>query len=259
MTQFHNPSAPVFDPSFYYDLEDYNDPFSPTGIGWNTNCFEYAVGGNRFHDLAVADPGNAAGILGFALDNRGSAFKNKYGADVAISSDNLIRGAEADGLQYVGDNIDNENIPDGFYLVTAYIKQGKDYHWLRQNSDGTWSGKDGQQAPYLVTQDNSNITYNTCEPVTEAPEMFGEYKRVGYFLVPAGGIDVGYDVTLDRTFEATGINSEVFQQALEALHNHTLSTGETVLESMRDPSNFDNPEVAQAIAQFLQERGSREL
>ena len=57
-----------------------------------------------------------------------------------------------------------------FLQVALVIAPNRDYHWYRQNSDGTWSHKPGKTAVVKVDRPNE-IIYDpeTCDRTTGSP------------------------------------------------------------------------------------------
>jgi len=52
-----------------------------------------------------------------------------------------------------------DSVPNGYYRVCLVLAFGTDYHWYRQNPDGTWSHKPG--ATEVTKLDSSASTiYN---------------------------------------------------------------------------------------------------
>jgi hypothetical protein len=85
----------------------------------------------------------------------------------------------------------------------------RDYHFIRQDSDGGWSHKPGQGMSVQVSrflEPNANGSYRLL------PSKFGEnkdYKFAGYAYVPKEGIDAGPEQPLIRALlaaEAVGEN-----------------------------------------------------
>lgn len=99
----------------------------------------------------------------------------------------LIRGAIADGMIYTGNKPATR---PGYYRVVLlmsprYNNRSSYWHWLRQNNNGLWSGKDGSGEATDLDRFR--------RPITDPEKAwFGPYVQpVAYFLVPQGGLDVG--------------------------------------------------------------------
>lgn len=99
---------------------------------WNTedmqdcnNCYNYATNhpsGN------LAQPGWASGIMN----------------STPYTCGGVIAGAEGDGLTFAGHTLDEARSrcgPD--CCLVALVNSGFDYHWYREDANGTWSHKQG--------------------------------------------------------------------------------------------------------------------
>jgi len=59
-----------------------------------------------------------------------------------------------------------------------------DYHYMRQDSDGTWSHKPGEE-------EVTNLDYSGDVITDPRAADVGKYQFIAFGLVPAGGLDVG--------------------------------------------------------------------
>ena len=99
-----------------------------------------------------------------------------------------VVGSQKAGLIFTGREASNQS---GFYNVVLFarpakpnakdIYDGHEFHWLRQNPDGSWSHKYG---PLNVT--DLDFSGRKIEDIKKAD--FGNYRFIGYFKVPEGGI-----------------------------------------------------------------------
>ena len=169
-------------------------PYEPDK--WNTsaiqdkrNCYTYAFNlleissfsGLPGSGICNYDPGEIAkdGRLGvYQISNStkatvASGMVNDVIADICA----LGIGTEEDAIIEVGLN---DTIPADRYKVVLYIKYGTytytDFHWYRQNDDGTWSHKNNVK-PVTNLDENGNIIYDpiTCEKYDENLEYVGCY------------------------------------------------------------------------------------
>lgn len=170
-------------------VADANEMYRPKGIQPFNNCLSYGVDdrdrGKEEKDYA-ATPGHRT--LGWDAATKVGYFnRSEYAAFVYQT----IRGNEADGMIFTGRKMESR---EGFYRAALYMrpaKQGADnmyesheYHYIRQNRDGTWSQKFG--GLNVIDTDHSG---NIITDPTKAD--MGPYSFIGYFLVPKGGLDVG--------------------------------------------------------------------
>lgn len=139
------------------------------GVQYRTNCYAYAVDSPRGHPPGwKASPGHKGGL--------GIAGKEHFTAD----GQELLRRAQADGLLPAGTQPARR---PGYYLVALFVIPGDDYHFIRQDRDGTWSGKAGEEEATNLDFADRIIT----DPRTAD---FWEYRFVTFLYVPKGGLDV---------------------------------------------------------------------
>lgn len=150
-------SAPSYDP----------DAFDRAAEGSRANCYAYAVNDPAGHLGKSPDPG----------DKRHAPVLHP-GAGLHIAAL-----AEKDGLSPT-----NKPTPkEGHYLVALAVSpEERDYHWMRQDNDGTWSHKIANKMPRKNDMGGKPI----IDPQTAD---WGKYTHfVGYFYAPEGGLEVGY-------------------------------------------------------------------
>lgn len=191
-----NPDAPKFTPELWI-APDTKTEARPKGLSMAANCYQYALGGtaadgsNVIYNEAIPEPGGT----------RGRILKN-----VNLTKELMVTMTELDKVKVVSHDPDKlpPNKP-GFYVTGIYVKNlrtkanpfgEQDYHYVRQDSDGGWSGKEGYSSRKLVeryaepAEDGGYITL---------PKLYGtrkEYSFVGYGYVPRGGIDAGIEAYL---------------------------------------------------------------
>lgn len=128
------------------------------------NCYSYAINHPDNPPGWKLSPGEKAG-LGIAKDDK---FRPKT----------LTHLVEADGLLPAGQD---PVAKKGYYLVAMFVIPGDDFHFVRQNNDGTWSHKPGDEEVTNLDFKDKRIT----DPKTA---NLGDYKFVSYFYVPEGGL-----------------------------------------------------------------------
>ena len=129
-----------------------------------TNCYSYAVNAQvnpTTNSLKPMQPGQANG--------------KTISMDDLLNTDKVVSAIESDAniLGFGFDQIDaNEPCPDGTYKVAFVIDNQYsigdgyqyDYHWYRQNSDGTWSHKPGTTPVKNIDSDGKLIMDpRTCD------------------------------------------------------------------------------------------------
>lgn len=153
---------------------DDNPPYSPSMWNWppirnSTNCYAYAANDPLGHPPGKPQPG----------EHCGSPYTDTTCAAVGAA-------ARCDGM------IAAPNPPPakpGYYPVALVMDPGVDYHWYRQDNDGTWSHKPGNtNATNLDASDN---------PITNPERANRDYGRYnyrefcGYYYVPIAGLRTG--------------------------------------------------------------------
>lgn len=153
------------------------------------NCYSYAVQDYLAGYLGEHD-NDDFNYLPRPGQSRGVSYLDLMGTNV----EGMRRAVHEDGLNYAGLTYPKV-IPPGHYVICCFLEP-KEYHFIRQNRDGSWSSKDGMGAP--TTRDcNGN-------PLKNPEDYYGgdkDYRFVGYFFVPEGGIRVGV-----KAFETNRLN-----------------------------------------------------
>lgn len=160
-----------------YDENEMNEKFKPEEM--NNNCYTYAI--NQSLNPFMKEPYNEY------ADCQPGRLGNHYENRMYINTDfsNLIECARKD-LNLIGyeliESTYAEYINDSeAWKIAAAITDPdsfhSDYHWYRQNSDGTWSHKPGLTHIRNIDEDN-RIIYNpeTCNR--------GKYTRfLGFYII----------------------------------------------------------------------------
>lgn len=185
-----------FPPSFGMSTQELEqlDAFVNNPV-FDNNCYSYAVDNNVENNAETGlDPGAESGNpLLHALYYMGYNYKLK----------DLIAAAESDGLQFLGRNVSAEDmVQDGRHLVSLHYEHGTgQYHWARQNADGTWSHKPGLTDVTNVDSDGRVIT----DPRTANFNVEGiRYRFVGFMLAPDMDLNQTQrelDASVDKTRE----------------------------------------------------------
>ena len=161
------------------------------------NCYSYAV-----QDYFA---GLLTGLSASQRDEQDGAYLPRPGQTRGKSYSDLkgqnVRGMQRavceDGLLFAGKTYPKK-VPDNQYVICCFLTPNE-YHFIRQNQDGSWTSKNGRG-------DVTGTDY-MGEPLTD-PENF--YHKdpacsfVGYFFVPKGGIRVGvraYEEKLLKAYE----------------------------------------------------------
>ena len=157
------------------------EPNSWSSVQSFTNCYAYSldVKVNPYPQVFWAlQPGTSDSFSN--IYNENYLTKSFLETMVAYDSVNYNFGFESIG--------ENDKCYSGWYKVALVIAPNSDYHWYRQNSDGTWSHKPGSRNVRKVDY-NGEIIYNprTCDRRT------GEINYslfCGYYQVNIASINV---------------------------------------------------------------------
>ena len=147
-----------------------------------TNCYAYAfdiinnpVTGESLYTRYEAEmSGNTK-----TFANQPGLFSGQYDiedkkilAGVKDGNERLINLVEADA-KAIGKNFQPyEEGMEGGYAVLLVVSPAKDYHWYRQDSDGTWSHKLGE----------TPVETGIDDPISHA-QGSGYFAIVGYFYI----------------------------------------------------------------------------
>lgn len=148
------------------------------------NCYSYAVQdyfAGHLTGLSGTDRlPKDGGYLPRPGQTRGKSYSDLKGTNIQ----GMRRAVCEDGLLFAGEKYP-KHVPDDKYVICCFLEPNQ-YHFIRQNQDGSWSSKNGLEAV--------SLTDDFGEPLTD-PENFyhknPDYPFVGYFFVPKGGIRVG--------------------------------------------------------------------
>ena len=132
-----------------------------------TNCFTYALNmKNRFDSKVVGTMGNFKDIfLSSSLSLSEAITLEKEKLDVL-------------NIEYRSSYFEEE-VPDGYYKVIFFITT-KDFHWVRQDEDGTWSHKLGWYLSPTNLDMDGNIILN---PETANLGITGDILYAEYLLI----------------------------------------------------------------------------
>lgn len=133
-----------------YELQYEPDMWNDGGrIQLSTNCYAYVLD-------------RPTGLPGMTFLQPGQLSGESLQSMSDINATKIIELTKADSEQagFVFEATSaKQNCAVGTYKIALVVHPLKDYHWYRQNSDGTWSGKSGQTA--VTDRDASgNVIYD---------------------------------------------------------------------------------------------------
>jgi hypothetical protein len=152
------------------------------------NCYSYAMNDMDRYRNGGDTPGERGDFgFSFASETNYETFKRE-----------LMKAVEADGAMIAERcRADRRILPCGRFCPSPHEDPKvrgdnslMDYHFVRENGDGTWSQKLGispQAGSGIVTNLDDNGKVIT-DPRTAA---LGRYEFLSYVYVPEGGLDVG--------------------------------------------------------------------
>jgi hypothetical protein len=143
-------------------------------VQYSTNCYAYALDRHSGFELGhKLQPGELSGEpLSTAADVDAGRIQELVEAD-----------AEAAGFTFE-ESTATATCPSGTYKVALVVDPGVDYHWYRQNPDGTWSHKPGHTE---VT--NVDASGNTVADPAAADRDYGSVNYSdfgGYYCTGEG-------------------------------------------------------------------------
>lgn len=159
------------------------------------NCYAYATGAPYLADTG----GTLLRSWNYLLPHRKDGEFNEARRSTEVRRD--IVGAQIDGLQFLGAN--PKTIPPHTYLIAYYRttptndggKQVSDYHFVRQNRDGTWSQIPGTLSGVATNRDVDGRIIT--DPIKAHFKAFDStYEFIGFFAAPEGGLNPKQDGVL---------------------------------------------------------------
>lgn len=162
-------------------------PYAPSlwnydPVQYGTNCYAYSLNNQVYpstNELSFLQPGELAGY-GYLPP---SAFTESDHGNTIIQR--CLADANAAGFIFTP-TTRNAKVPGGQYKVTLVIDPDyPDYHWYRQNPDGTWSHKPGGTAVRKTDGSGAAGSYIIYDPQVANRVNGGLNYRmfIGYFSV----------------------------------------------------------------------------
>ncbi len=142
-----------------------------------SNCYSYALNKPEYY-WSVPGMGYVKMAGQKFLDVATSIFQQYSLKDFQAK---LKSGAKADGLI----PIDTLTAKDGYYMIALFLSDNPvnlDFHWYRQDDDGTWSSKNGWHAPSKKDPEGNIIRDPRYVTDPDYP-IFS-----GFYLVPKTGV-----------------------------------------------------------------------
>lgn len=215
-------------------------------LQFRTNCYAYALNDATGHPAGWAqEPGEHSGYERISSDTYNNAIVN------------FTNRAQADGLIPAGKDA---GYLEGHYRVALFLKRsnGKtgesyDFHWVREDYDGSWSQKLGHNAPTNRDMAGKIIT----DPRTA---NLGDYNFVSFFYVPENGLDVGVNEQateiVKRDIKTRGLTIETTSGEIVNLPQCTDSAGDVVNYSFDEDRDQFSASRALARAFYTPMRGA---
>ena len=139
-------------------------------------------------------PGNSLGFNSSVILPEEGSYYSSSSQEFDKNVRNVIAGATADGLTFVGKMPQSK---PGTYLIAYYQAPAAkgcdndgcttDFHFVRQDQDGGWSHKPGSETVRRV--DSSGHVITDPAKADMRLDKGRKYQFIGYFQVPAGGLN----------------------------------------------------------------------
>ena len=188
-------------------LSGYEQSYNPNI--WNsnsiitqyTNCYSYAINTqtNPAYDfLFPMQPNQSVRDLTY-FNNNIVQYQSYIHSLLTTSSlvNSIQNDAEAYGFGFVSVGR-KTTCPSGTYKVALVLDPSRDYHWYRQNSDGTWSHKTGQ-LPVCNVDASGELIFDPALADRNYSSIGGaNYTTfIGYYyIIPLNNILTSYGSTL---------------------------------------------------------------
>ncbi len=165
-------AQPFFDSSRWHTCTDH----SWEACLETSNCYAYALNQPSYH-WAIPGLGYAKAEPLHVFDSYEALFG---GLTPAEHRELLLDGARHDGLIAINEPAQAA----GYYSVALFFSDRADYgfHWYRQDSNGTWSHKNGWR-PASNQDSRGHTIIDPRQDSSSGYSIFG-----GFFLMPIAGI-----------------------------------------------------------------------
>jgi RHS repeat-associated protein len=185
-----SPLAPAYEPDNWNSDKYIN----------NTNCYAYAFNmlenpltGKKFPEGGM-QPGMASGQFPLKSPTKGADEYLEILSGTTEGNQKLVDMVTADSKALGLDFLPYNKSLTGGYAVALAVKPGIDYHWYRENGNGTWSHKPGRTK--ATNQETMSVSIGGSESLQygdvitnpkEAGIKAGYTEFLGYYyLRPAG-------------------------------------------------------------------------
>ena len=175
------------------ELEYNPDLWSNSRVMYRCDCYSYAFncqvmpGTNSLYEMS---PGRGFDVT--------KDHFNKINSTMGSVVNAVIQDSESMGFMFV--EIDKHTrCVSGTYKVALVVDNGKDYHWYRQNPDGTWSHKMGS-GPVNCLDSESHIIYDPekcCRSYFIRDTSYSYYDGIKFFQVTALNYMVNPDLPIE--------------------------------------------------------------
>ena len=162
-------------------LADYDVLKKSPGLKLQANCYTYFIDGNN--PVIIRDARHFQETIDIYDPATYDAFVQE-----------TIKGSIEDGLIFTGQTLrQREGFYNGALFVRLAIKGAKnmyethEYHYLRQNPDGSWSHK-------YSTLNVTDVDFSGRKITDPKTADFGPYKFIGYFEAPKGGLSASLPI-----------------------------------------------------------------
>jgi len=146
-----------------------------------TNCYAYALNRQVDENDNPAFLEIGVGPLGYEISVYAMVVEEKDTPENTIID--YVKLDAAHYKFYLMEYSEDLEVPEDAYLVALYIHPLYDYHWYRQNPDGTWSHKPGKK-PVTDKDASGNVIYDPDDADRNYEELELNYSDlIAYFYV----------------------------------------------------------------------------
>jgi len=147
------------------------------------NCFSYALRGNNIlKDLVSQCKSKTDCNVNFEQPGAASGERNAMRKESLRTCDVVKKLTKSDlGPDFMKSSF-YEKCPRGMSKVALVVDKGTDYHWYRQNPDGTWSHKDGSN-PVKNFDANKRKIFNPKQISRDYGDDLNYEDFCGFFCV----------------------------------------------------------------------------
>ena len=165
-----------YDPEYWNTKTIINDEGKVEKLIDVTNCYSYALNAEKNYE-------NQYRTMLPGLD----VLSHEYIMEKHATIDQIRTDLKSDSQKYgftLNEVSGTERCQPGTYKIACFIEPKTDFHFYRQNSDGTWSHKPGPWVKVINTDESGNIIMDPLKCNRKSPNSQRNYSTfVAYYEV----------------------------------------------------------------------------